>query len=57
MRGVFALLLCVLMVPFVGCGGEADTSHREDPDFVDTAEDPTAIMPSGVAPGGTAEKP
>ncbi len=52
MRRVFALLLCLSLVPYLGCGGGTDTSHREDPDFVDSADDPNAIMQGTPGPTG-----
>jgi hypothetical protein len=48
------VLLALLLLPgllCVGCGKKkVDTSHRNEPGFVDTMKDPTAIMPKG--PGG-----
>ena len=60
MRRVFAFLLCLSLVPYLGCGSEPDTSHRDDPDFVDSAADPSAVMQGtpeggGVQPGQTPE--
>jgi hypothetical protein len=49
MRGVFALLFCLVLVPYVGCGG-GRPDPRERPDFVDTAADPKAAVVPGVSP-------
>jgi hypothetical protein len=49
MRVFSAWLLCLLLVPCVGCGEKVDTSHRSQPGFVkETATDPGAIMPKGL---------
>jgi hypothetical protein len=46
---LFFALLGIPLLACSGCGGpEVDTSHREEPGFVDAAADPTAIMPSGA---------
>jgi hypothetical protein len=47
--------LCASCLP--GCGGrKEDTSHRKQPEFVDAAKDPTAIMPGYRPPGVKVEE-
>ena len=49
MRTVFALLLCLFLVPYVGCGGRPDP--RDNPDFVDDT-DPNMATEALPAPSG-----
>jgi len=55
MRGVFALLLCLLLVPYVGCGG-GKPDPRDRPDFVDTTDPGSVVVPS-AAPGKAPAQP
>jgi len=51
MRHVFALLLCLLLVPYVGCGGGGD--KKPPPGQMDTVADPSAMLKTAPGrPGG-----